>query len=173
QSVNNGLGLQYESVLIADSSNNIYTGNLFAGLYASTDKGASWSKTNYVGDVQCVAAISGNRLCVGGRQTVSISGDRGKSWSSSQVTADTRVEVSSIAEDHSGNIYAGLEGYQPRSPAPPFGGGVYISSDSGSTWSYFGDSLKSISSIAESKGGKVFILLPGAIIYSAAPKSNK
>ena len=120
-----------------------------------------------------MAAISGNRVCVGGRQTVSISNDFGKTWSSSQVTADSRVEVSSIAQDYSGNIYAGLEGYQPRPPAPPFGGGVYISSDSGRTWGSYGMSLTSINSFAVSKGGKVFILTPGAIIYSAALKSNK
>ncbi|MGA7159904.1 MAG: sialidase family protein, partial [Bacteroidota bacterium] len=159
QFVNNGLGLEYESVLLADSLNNIYTGSLFSGLYNSTDKGASWSKTNLSGDVQSAAIISGNRICVGGQQTVSISSDHGKSWSASQVTTDSRVEVLSIAEDFSGNIYAGLEAYLPtHPPAPPFGGGVSISSDSGRTWEFYGMSLTSISSIVASKAGKVFIL---------------
>jgi photosystem II stability/assembly factor-like uncharacterized protein len=173
QPVNNGLNLFYESVLNADSLNNIYTGNVFSGLYASTDKGASWSKTNYVGDVQCVAAISGDRICVGGRQTISISSDVGKTWTTSDVTTDNRVEVASIAEDNSGNIYAGLESTHPQHPpAPAYGGGVYISSDSGKTWVFYGEEYISISSIVISKGAKVFILLPGLGIYSAAPKSN-
>jgi len=173
QSVNNGLGLQHESVLIEDSLNNIYAGDIRSGLYASTNGGTSWSKTNLVGDVQCAAAISGNRICAGGRQTVSISNDHGTTWSSSQVTTDTRVEVASIAEDSSGNIYAGLQSYHPEHPpAPAFGGGVYISSDSGKTWGSYGLATTTISSIVVSEGGKVFILT-GASIYSAAQKSNK
>ncbi|MGA7160834.1 MAG: T9SS type A sorting domain-containing protein, partial [Bacteroidota bacterium] len=55
--------------------------------------------------------------------------------------------------------------------APPFGGGVSISSDSGRTWEFYGMSLTSISSIVASKAGKVFIL-SGTRIYSAIPKSN-
>ena len=166
-----GLGLQYESVLVADSSDNIYTGNISSGLYASTDKGNSWSKTNLTGDVQCAAAISGNRICVGGRQIISISRNHGSSWTSSPVTSDTRVEVLSVAEDFSGNIYAGLRGYVPMPPYSPFGGGVYISSDSGSTWKYYGLSLGSVSSITVSKGGKVFIILGGSI-FSAGIKDS-
>ena len=119
QSVNNGLGLQYQSVLVTDSSNNIYTGNLLSGLYMSTDKGSSWSKTNLVGDVQCVAAISGNRVCVGGRQTVSISNDFGKTWSSSQVTADSRVEVSSIARRLFGKHLRRTRRLPAASPSTP------------------------------------------------------
>ena len=159
QSTSSGLGLQFESVLAVDSSNNIYAGNLSSGLYESTDKGDSWSKTNYAGDVQCVTAISGNRICIGGRQTVSISSDNGKTWSASQVTADTRVEILSIAEDNSGNIYAGLASYHPQHPpAPAFGGGVYVSSDSGKTWMLYGMDTTTISSITVNKVGKVFVL---------------
>ena len=170
------LGLQYESVLVADSSDNIYTGNISSGLYASTDKGNSWSKTNLTGDVQCAAAISGNRICVGGRQTVSISGDLGKTWSASQVTIEN-VEVLSLAQDNLGNIYAGLQAYVPRPPTPSYGGGIYVSSDNGSTWGYDGMSLTPIYSMAVSKEGKVFILSiseahPRGIVYSAALKNN-
>lgn len=172
QPVNSGLNFLYESVLTSDSLNNIYTGNLFSGLYTSTDKGASWSKTSYIGDVQCAAAISGNRICVGGRQTVSISNDVGKTWSPSDVTTDNRVEVASLAEDNSGNIYAGLVETSPlHPPAPPYGGGIYVSSDSGKTWEYYGMKLTTISAMTISKGDKVFAL-SGTSIFSAAPKTN-
>jgi len=164
------LGLQYESILLTDSSNNLYTGNISSGLYMSADKGNSWSKTNLTGEVQSAAAISGDRICVGGRQTVSISGDHGKSWTSSPVISDTRVAVLSLAEDFAGNIYAGLKRYVPRPPDIPFGGGIYVSSDSGKTWRSYGMDT-SIQSIIVSKANKVFILV-GAAIYSAAPKDS-
>ncbi len=172
-----GLGLEYgASFLVADSANHVYTGSNTQGLYESTDEGSSWTKANLTGGVYSAAVLSGNRICVGGLQTVSISSDGGKSWSVSQLTTD-HVGVSSVAEDHSGNIYAGLQAVQPHG-APAYGGGIYVSSDSGKTWGSYGMSLTSISSIAVNEDGKVYILEPPAnvdqpgTIWSAAAKSS-
>ena len=131
-----GFNLEYGGVfLVVDSVNGVYTGNGTEGLYESTDNGTSWAKSSLVGGVYAAAVLSGNRICVGGLQTVSVSSDGGKSWSALQVTTDP-VDVLSIAEDNSGNIYAGLIAYIPRPPASPYGGGVYFSSDNGRRGSY-------------------------------------
>jgi ligand-binding sensor domain-containing protein len=150
-----GFSLEFgASFLVIDSTNNIYTGNRSEGLYASTNQGISWFKTSLTGSPYSAAVISGNRICIGGVQTVSISNDGGKTWSSSQVTTDP-TEVLSIAEDDSGNIYAGLEAFFPRND-PAYGGGIYISSDSGRTWKFHGMLLTSIISIAVNRAGKIF-----------------
>jgi ligand-binding sensor domain-containing protein len=165
-----GFGLEYGSVfLITDSANDVYTGNGTEGLYISTDKGTSWTKTNLTGGAYSAAVLSGGRICAGGYQTISISNDHGKTWTRSQITTDP-LQVLSIAEDNLGNIYAGLQAFAPL-VGYPYGGGVYISSDSGETWKLYGMSLLSVSSIAmEKKTGRVFISV--GTIYSASPKSS-
>ncbi|MGA9406810.1 MAG: T9SS type A sorting domain-containing protein [Bacteroidota bacterium] len=175
------LGLSFEfgvSFLVADSADNVYAGIGAEGLYESTDNGTSWAKSSLTGNVNSAAVLSGNRICIGGLQTVSISSDGGKSWSASQVTTDSRIDVLSVAEDNSGNLYAGLIAYQPRPPAPSYGGGIYISSDSGKTWGFYGMETTSVASITVNKQGKVFILEPPTsakelgIIWSLAPTSS-
>ena len=174
-----GMSLEYgASFLVADSANNVYIGTIAQGLYESTDKGVTWAKSSLSGGAYSAAVISGNRVCIGGLQTVSISSDGGKSWSVSQVTTDTRLSVLSFAEDNSGNIYAGLQAYYPRPPTPSYGGGIYISSDSGKTWEFFGMETTTVSSIAVNKKGKILFLEPplhatdrGAI-WSLAPNSS-
>ncbi|MGA7159905.1 MAG: T9SS type A sorting domain-containing protein [Bacteroidota bacterium] len=149
-------GLSFEfgaAFLVADSANNIYTGNGTEGMYESTDEGTSWVKSSFTGGVYSAVVLSGNRVCVGGYQEVSISSDSGKTWSASQITND-EVDVLSVAEDHSGNIYAGLEGF----PGTGLDGGVYVSSDNGRTWKLHGMMGYSIVSIAVDAKGKVFTI---------------
>ncbi len=166
------LSYGYESALAVDSSDNIYYGDIDAGLFESTDGGSTWSRPGLPGGASAISVISGNRVCVGGRQTVSISSDAGRSWTTSTVTSDP-VEVLSISEDSAGNIYAGLKAVPPSKVSPGYGGGVYISSDSGKTWGFYGLRLLSISSIAADKGsGKIFVALNYNVIYSAAQKSS-
>lgn len=165
------LSYGYEPALATDSLNNIYYGDIDAGLFESTDRGTSWFKTNLAGGASAIAVISGNRICVGGMQTVSISSDAGKTWTTSTVTEDP-VEVLSIAEDDSGNIYAGFRAIPASPNNPGYGGGVYISSDSGRTWGFYGMPMTISSIAAEKEIGKVFILLGSRLIYSAALKSS-
>lgn len=164
-----GFNLEFGTdALGVDSLGNIYAGNITEGLYKSSDKGTSWLKTNANGSA--FATISGNRICTGGWATVSISNDNGKTWSISSVTNDF-VEVLSIAEDSAGNIYTGLKAYPPSKTSPARGGGIYISSDNGTTWQLYGFSLVTVSSITVSNRGRVFIST-GTSVYSAPPKSS-
>ena len=174
------LGLYLEfgpTYLTADSSGNIYTGNSSQGLFESTDHGATWGKVNLNGSVYCATALSGNRICVGQIQQVSLSSDGGQSWSSLHVTNDN-VPVLSITEDRSGNLYAGLKRYEPRPPASPYGGGIYVSSDGGNTWIYDGAPFYPITSILVDDLGKVYAIArrstyPHGSIYSLTPGENQ
>ena len=161
-----------EPALAADSSGNVYYGDIESGLFKSTDKGTSWFKTSLAGGASAVASISGNRLCVGGQQTVSISNDAGKTWSVLQVRTD-QGDVSSLAEDSSGNLIAGFYRFFGYAS---YGGGIYISSDSGRTWKLYGMSSYSILSIAVDKAGNIFALATSDntsnSIYSTVPKSS-
>jgi photosystem II stability/assembly factor-like uncharacterized protein len=157
----NGPAGPYLTSLAADSSGTVYAGTSSPGLYRSTDKGNSWTRTSLAGGVWALAALRGGIICAGGRQTVSISTDHGNSWTSSVLTASS-VRVLSLAGDDKGNIYAGLEAVTPKN-APPYGGGVYVSSDTGKTWKSLGMEFVSIQSIAVSAAGRLFILVPTGI----------
>ena len=150
----NRIGFEYEPVLFADSSGNIYAGSVASGLYQSTDDGTSWHKTSMSGGASGATVISGNRICVGGRQILSISADDGKTWSVSQVRTDPG-DASSVAEDTSGNIFVGF--YRVFGNRP-LGGGVFVSSDSGKTWSDDGMDFYSVLCLATDRSGKVFTL---------------
>ncbi len=172
QQVYSLLSYGYEPALAADSLDNVYYGDIQSGLFKSTDKGTSWFKTSLAGGASAVAAISGNRLCVGGQQTVSISNDAGKTWLVSQVRTDPG-DASSIAEDSSGNLIAGFYRFFGYAS---YGGGIYISTDSGRTWQSFGMPSYSILSVVADKAGKIFALATSDninnSIYSAVPKSS-
>lgn len=149
-----GLGNQTASYLTIDSSGDLYTGDAFSGLYKSTNNGTSWSKTSLDGSAASAAFLKDGRLYVGGIREVSVSTDGGNTWTSHQVTNEN-VNILSLAEDSLGNLYAGLQSVHPRF-TPPYGGGVYMSSDSGKTWVLLGLRLSSIVSILVNGSGRVF-----------------
>jgi len=159
QKVFNLMSYGYETSLAVDSSNGVYYGDIDVGLYKSTDRGTSWYKTNLVGGASAIAIISGNRICVGGSQTLSISTDGGQTWSASQVRTDCG-NVASIIEDSQRNIYAGFYGTFKGVVGIPSiltcGGGIYISFDSGKTWNTYG--LDSLSILSIATGKKNFLL---------------
>ncbi len=157
------------SFLFVDSLDNAYTGNITEGLFKTTDRGLSWNRTSLQGGAVCGAAISGGRVCIGGRQTVAISSDGGNTWSASQVTSSP-VKVLAVAEDKSGDIYAGLQAVSSRN-APSYGGGVYISQDSGKTWQSCGMSLISVSGITVDGAGRIYILSDAGVL-SAPPRDS-
>ncbi len=90
------LSYGYESALAADSSGDVFYGDMDAGLFESTDRGTSWFKTNLSGGVSAISVISGNRICVRGKQKFSVSSDCGKTWTTSKVRTDP-VDVASMA----------------------------------------------------------------------------
>ncbi len=167
---NNGVNWWGLSSLVVDSANRIYAGSLWNGLYTSSNDGDTWTKTWPPGGAESELVLSGGRICLGGYDTVSVSTDGGQSWYSSRVS-DATGSVISLAEDRAGNIYAGLAVIVPRS-LPAYGGGVYISSDSGRSWDYYGKSLDSIKTIVATKSGKVFILTPLGILSAGIKDSN-
>ncbi len=166
---NNGLTWANLTALTADSSGIVYGGGIFSGLFKTTDHGESWSRTRLPGGAVVARMLSGGRLCVGGLDTVSISTDQGQTWLSSRV-ADRNVQVISVAEDKAGNIYAGLQAILPRN-IPPYGGGIYVSSDGGRTWQYCGQTLVSIMAIEVSRSGEM-VFSSGYTVLSAPPKDT-
>lgn len=165
-------GFGYEPALAVDSSNNVYYGDYTSGLFESTDRGTSWFKASLARSATAISVISGNRLCVGGYLTFSISKDGGKTWSVSQVRDSTNPgDASSIVEDSFRNIYVGYYFVQCHGPVSPYGGGIYVSSDSGKTWRLSGLESDSVVYMAADKAGKVFSLGSNGI-YSLAPKSS-
>lgn len=160
------LSYGYESAMAADSSGNVYYGDMDAGLFKSTDKGTTWFKTSLAGGISALTVISGNRICAGGRHTISISSDGGETWMTRTVRTDP-VEVLSITEDDSGKIYAGFRAIPPSKTSPGYPGGVYVSSDSGKTWESYGLSATISSMAFDKKRQKLFSLLHSSLIYSA------
>ncbi len=166
---NTGLNWSFITAFAIDSSGTVYAGGTYSGLFKSADHGASWKRTALPGAAVVATVLTGGKLCVGGFDSVSISTDHGQTWRSSRVS-DTTVAVLSMAEDHLGNIYAGLQAVHPRLTAP-YGGGVYISSDTGRTWRNLGQSLTSITGIEISRTGDVFIS-NGYTMLSAPPNDS-
>ncbi len=172
EQVHSILSYGFEPVLFVDSLNNIYHGDILSGLYESTDRGTSWFLTSLAGGASAATVFPGNRLCVGGSQTISISDDSGKTWTTSQVRGDFG-DVSSLAKDDSGDIIAGFYREFGHFPA---GGGVYISSDAGRSWIPLGMGSFSILSMAVEGSGRVFVLATSdgtsSSIYSARRDST-
>jgi ligand-binding sensor domain-containing protein len=167
-----GIHLEYGSMfLLADSSDNIYTGNQTEGLYQSTNEGMSWEKLNPNGSVYSVAVLPVDRLCVGGLQTVSTSNDHGQTWLTSQLTS-LPLEVLSFTQDSSGNIYAGLQALSLPPNGPSYGGGVFISSNGAKIWKPDGMDSIGVVSMTADKNGKIFCLTDGNEIFSAPSQSS-
>ncbi len=169
---NVGSGVIWSTVssLVVDSSDYLYAASVWNGLFESGNNGATWTKSSLTSGAITGMVLRDNSICFGGFNTVSISSDKGQSWRSSNVSP-WNIAVISLAEDHNGNLYAGLQVVKPRN-ATPYGGGVYISSDFGKSWSYFGMALDSVKGIAVGTRNNVFIATPGAVYSSAAGDSN-
>ncbi len=171
EQISNGLNWAFLSAFAVDSSGVVYAGSLFSGLFKTTNQGISWTRTSLPGGAVTVQVFRNGRLCVGGADTVSVSTDGGETWSSSIVlTGPASPNVLSVAEDALGNIYATL-GVVFIGGKTPYGGGVYVSSDSGRTWKSYGLSLKSIAAIAVGKSNDVFVS-NGYTIFSAGIKDS-
>jgi photosystem II stability/assembly factor-like uncharacterized protein len=148
QEAGTGLYGAYISALAVDpTSNDVYAGAWYHGMYRSTDNGSNWSASNNGLYCQLTAiTISGNNIYAGTNVCgVFLSSDNGNNWAPiSNGLSGEGLFIKSLAISGS-NIYAGT-----------YGGGIYLSTDNGSSWTAMnngltGEGLK-INSIAISEG---------------------
>ncbi|HLP32393.1 MAG TPA: hypothetical protein VK202_02910, partial [Bacteroidia bacterium] len=108
---------------IAFSGSNLYIGTEGNGLYRSTDNGLTWDSSLAGMDVKCIA-LSGNNVYAGTiGNGVQVSNDNGVNWSGKM--AGSQI-LSLFVKDT--KVYAGKWSND----------GVYVSSDSGATWTQTG-----------------------------------
>src|SRR5690242_20615074 len=128
-----GPGLAYVSRLIADPANpDILFAQTAAGIYRTTDGGATWSPVNSglpnTGITAfMVAGLDAVTLYAAINGEVWSSADLGQHWMRSGEIED--AYVSDLNYDHGGTLYA-----DASLQHPPFGTNLYTSSDAGTTW---------------------------------------
>lgn len=123
--------------LVADPPSHIYLGTDRNGVYASSDNGRTWRHAGFAGN--CINAIAVDlkqqvfvALCAGEKASptdpypagVYRSRDRGTSWQYVAPKGDWWYQVSHLAPDYRGNLFA----------AGSQAGGVWRSADGGDTW---------------------------------------
>ena len=123
-----------------------YTGTWGAGVYRTTDGGANWvaastGLTNLMIQSMAIDPVNPEIAYAGTyRSGVFKTLDSGRTWTSASAGLNREAIVYALAVDPSrpNTIYAGT-----RSPGstPPWGGGVYKSTDGGQTWSNHSNNL--------------------------------
>lgn len=167
-----GFSLTYgASFLLTDSNNYLYTGSITEGAFLSTDGGAHWTRTNYNDRIYSGCVLSGNRICIGGVQTVSISTDQGQTWSVSRPTPYQNSQILSLTEDNNGYIYAGTQSFTPRT-APRYAGGIYYSKNNGKLWQFYGMDTLTIEALVMEKGTGTLYALINQTVYSTQSSEN-
>lgn len=124
-----------------------------SGLFVSKDSGHTWEGLNYLNDANSewnAIAIDPNNpdhLIAGSNQNGILAGSRsaGSSWQRSLVFENQRVGWKSIsfAPSDSNRVYAGLAGFYSAGSFDTNqpGKGIYVSRDSGQTWSQANDAI--------------------------------
>jgi photosystem II stability/assembly factor-like uncharacterized protein len=102
------------------SGNNIFAGTSDSGVFLSTNNGTSWEQTSLNNRSVRSLTISGNNIFAGSGQGVLLSTDNGTSWTQTPLMNQIIFSLTTYGN----NIYAGTG----------FNGGVYVSSNNGSTW---------------------------------------
>ena len=103
----------------AASGTNLFAGSNGAGVYVSTDNGVNWIGVGPANASVRSLAVSGSSLFAGTTSGVYHSTDNGQSWS---VAGMANIQVMSLAAAGT-NLFAGTNGT-----------GVYVSTNSGTSW---------------------------------------
>jgi ligand-binding sensor domain-containing protein len=125
---------------LALNGTNLFAGTL-DGLFFSTDNGTSWTAVNsglpsYQG---YALGVSGTNLFAGGQGGVSLSTNNGTSWTTVNAGLNPNAHfVSSLAVSGT-NLFAGTAGSAGSGNGPD--GGVFLSTDNGTSWTNTGLSL--------------------------------
>lgn len=128
-STNNGITWTQSSLgnelcySLATNGNNVFAGTGSHGVFLSTNNGISWNQTSLNNRTIRAFAISGSNIFAGassGDQGVLLSTDNGTSWTQTPLMNQIIFSLTTYGN----NIYAGTG----------FNGGVYVSSNNGSTW---------------------------------------
>jgi len=151
--------------LAINLSGDIFAGSYGAGIYRSTDNGDTWVNISnglfYY--VRTVAINAMGDIFLGAEGGLFYSTDNGESWS---LTGLTDVNVSSLAINDSGNIFAGAY-YAPSS-------GVFISTDNGNTWTQLNNGLtnSNVRCLAINQSGDIFAGTYGEVFRSTDNGNN-
>ncbi|MEM6261630.1 MAG: hypothetical protein AAGI38_03910 [Bacteroidota bacterium] len=154
----NGFGSRTRTLLFNGST--LYAGSATGGLWQTTNEGASWSRTeSYTGNTTITSMASGNeRIYIGTGETSFIA------YGFSRINGDVRIDKDGFLG------YTGLPG-----------GGVYVSSDNGQTWSntnavnpngvaiLLDGPFLGINKVGVAPSGRIFIACGEGLYYSDDP----
>ncbi len=137
------------------------------GIYLSSDNGSSWNQNSYFQyvSVHSLAVDFSGKIYAGESGSVYASIDSGASWPLMTSFYAGNYNILSLAFDSGGYLYAGTGG----------GGGVYISSDDGTTWAQENQGLKNTTATAFTfdASGYVYVATGGGgVLRSATPIVN-
>jgi photosystem II stability/assembly factor-like uncharacterized protein len=148
-------------------------GTFAAGVFASTDAGATWTglANSPAGGADALAVDGSGVIWAGGPDGVSVSADGGATWGPSGSGLPGTIDVVALVFDPNvpGTVYA----------ADALGGGVFVSTDSGVTWNAAADSgltstdltslvLSGTTLVAGTGSGGVFQSADGAATWTPA-----
>lgn len=157
ESVN--VGIDYLFVMsVANSLNNeLFAGSL--GVYHSSNMGINWIQNGTLSAaVLCFLIQPGGIILVGTGGGIYRSTDNGMMWTkkSNGLPSPNSIDVWSLGEDNSGNIYAATSSY-----------GVFKSSDNGNNWVEKNNGLSTIyaRTIAVNSLGHLFVGTSGGGIF--------
>ena len=156
-----GVNRPWSAIASSDDGVNLVAATLGGNLYNSTNSGATWTKRAVVAQWSAVAASSDGSKFVataaGGK--IYTSTDSGVTW----VARATNLNWSSVASNENGNKLVATDN------GGKLGGQIWISDDSGLTWSKVTTTPRLWSSVASSRfGNKLVATVASGKIYTSA-----